>query len=63
MTIDEARNLPPAIDVPTYAALLGISRNAAYRDVAAGNVDAVRVGKSIRIITATALRRLGLEPA
>lgn len=62
MTVDEARALPPVIDVTTYARLMGIGRGLAYREIAAGKVDVVKVGGAIRVLTAPALRRLGLEP-
>lgn len=58
-------NLPPAIDLMTAAALLGIGRTAAYQLVRAGKwpTPVVRLGKLIKIPTAPLLELLGLPPA
>lgn len=46
--------LPPVLDVPTAALLMGISRTSAYELVRAGTwpTPVVRLGKLIRIPTA-----------
>lgn len=58
-------NLPPAIDLMTAAALLGIGRTAAYQLVRAGKwpTPVVRLGKLIKIPTAPLLELLGLSQA
>jgi excisionase family DNA binding protein len=46
------RSLPPLIGVHTAAALLGISRSAAYRYAAAGELPTRRLGGRVYIVTA-----------
>lgn len=57
LTEDELRHLPPVIDVPTAAAVLGISRSAAYQLIRAGQwpTPTLRLGRLIRIPTAPLL--------
>lgn len=51
MTIERAQSLPPVVDVPTAAAMLGIGRTAAYDLIRAGDwpTPVLRLGKLIRI--------------
>ena len=46
------RSLPPLIGVHTAASLLGISRSAAYRYAAAGELPTRRLGGRVYIVTA-----------
>lgn len=46
------RSLPPLIGVHTAAPLLGISRSAAYRYAAAGDLPTRRLGGRVYIVTA-----------
>lgn len=56
--------LPPALDVPTTAALFGMSRTAVYELVRTGQwpTPVFRLGKLIRIPTAPVLELLGVAP-
>jgi hypothetical protein len=65
LTLAQAAQLPPALDVPSAARLLGISRSAAYQLVAADElpVPVLRLGHTLRIPTAPLLALLGLTPA
>jgi len=57
MTVEQARKVPPVIDVPTAAAILGIGRTAAYELIRAGRwpTPVLRLGKLIRIPSAPLL--------
>lgn len=44
--------LPPLIPVPTAARVLGISRSAAYRYAAAGDLPTRHLGGRVYIVTA-----------
>jgi excisionase family DNA binding protein len=48
----ELRGLPLLIPVPRAAALLGISRSAAYRCAASGDLPAAHLGGRVYIVTA-----------
>ena len=58
----ELSELPPTISVAQAAELLGVSRSAAYRAVAAGQLPALRLGRRIHIPTAPLLAMLGVSP-
>lgn len=60
MTRDELDALPPVLDVPTAAHVLGIGRSLAYELVRTGQwpTQVLRVGKLIKIPTAPLLRLL-----
>ena len=51
MTVERAQNLPPVVDVPTAAAILGIGRTAAYELIRSGQwpTPILRLGKLIRV--------------
>ena len=57
MTEEQLRSLPPVVDVPTAAAVLGIGRTAAYELIRCGSwpTPTLRLGKLIRIPTAPLL--------
>jgi excisionase family DNA binding protein len=52
-------DLPPTISVEHAAALLGVSRSAAYRAANAGQLVTFRVGRRLLVPTAPLLRMLG----
>jgi excisionase family DNA binding protein len=58
----DAIDLPPTISVEHAAKLLGVSRSAAYRAVAAGHLPVLRLGRRIYIPTARLLSMLGVPP-
>ena len=54
-------NEVPFVDVRTTAALMGVSRDAAYDAIARGDIPSVRVGKIIRVPVAALRRMAGLD--
>jgi len=52
--------LPPVITVEEAAELLDVSRSAAYRAVTAGQIQAFKVGRKLKVPTAPLLRKLGV---
>ena len=60
----DVSELPPLVDVPTAAHVLGIGRSLAYELVSTGTwpTPVVRMGKLIRIPTAGLRRLLDAEP-
>jgi hypothetical protein len=63
MTVEQARNLPPVVDVLTAAAILGIGRTAAYELIRIGQwpTPILRVGKLIRVPSAPLLELVGVS--
>ncbi len=61
MTREELLALPPAVDLPTAARVLGMSRSAAYELVRTGAwpTPVLRLGKLIRVPTVHLLELLG----
>lgn len=57
----DLRDLPPTISVAKAAALLGISRNAAYQAIAAGQLPALRLGRRLLVPTARLAAMLGVD--
>jgi excisionase family DNA binding protein len=57
-TLVQVDGLPPVLDVPTAAALLGIGKTAAYKLVREGQfpVPVLHLGRSVRIPTAPLLK-------
>lgn len=55
-------HLPGLLKVEQASALMGISRSAAYRAVAAGDLPSVRFGCRLYVPTARLLELLGLVP-
>jgi predicted DNA-binding transcriptional regulator AlpA len=55
--------LPPVLDLPTAARLLGVGRTAAYQLVRENQwpTPVIRVGKLIRVPTAPLLELLGIS--
>ena len=64
MTTINAYDLPPAIDLPAAARLLGIGRTSAYELVRtnAWPTPVLRLGRLIRIPSAPLLELLGISP-
>lgn len=64
MTRDELAALPPVLDVPTAAKVLGIGRSLAYDLVRRGDwpTPVLRVGKLIKIPSAPLLALLREQP-
>jgi hypothetical protein len=60
--IPSPASLPALIPVPTAAALLGLSRAAAYRYAAAGTLPTKRFGRRVYVIT-NCIRELLDDPA
>lgn len=58
----ELSELPATISVVQAAELLGVSRSAAYRAAAAGQLPVLRLGRRIHIPTAPLLAMLGVSP-
>jgi excisionase family DNA binding protein len=55
-------HLPGLLKVEQASVLMGISRSAAYRAVAAGDLPSVRFGCRVYVPTARLLELLGLVP-
>jgi excisionase family DNA binding protein len=55
-------HLPALLKVEQASALMGISRSAAYRAVATGDLPSVRFGCRLYVLTARLLELLGLVP-
>jgi excisionase family DNA binding protein len=60
--LPQRMHLPGLLKVEQASALLGISRSAAYRAVAAGDLPSVRFGCRLYVPTARLLELLGLVP-
>jgi len=62
ITTEEVRELPPVVDVPTAARVLGIGRTAAYELIRTGEwpTPVVRLGKSIRVPSGPLLALVGV---
>lgn len=62
-TRQNVTNLPPVVDLPTAAHLLGIGRSCAYDLVRSGQwpTPVLRLGRLIRIPTAPLLELIGLS--
>jgi excisionase family DNA binding protein len=54
--------LPALLKIEQASVLMGISRSAAYRAVAAGDLPSVRFGSRLYVPTARLLELLGLIP-
>jgi excisionase family DNA binding protein len=54
--------LPATMTIPEVAELLGISRSAAYRAVARGEIPTIRIGRRLLVPTAKLYAMLGWLP-
>ncbi len=63
MTVEKAQKVPPVVDVPTAAAILGIGRTAAYELIRVGKwpTPVLRLGKLIRIPSAPLLELIQVQ--
>lgn len=63
MTVERAQSIPPVVDVPTAAAILGIGRTAAYELIRLNQwpTPVLRAGKLIRIPSAPLLELVRVE--
>ena len=57
---DELSELPPTISVAYAAKLLGVSRSAAYRAAASGQLPTITFGRRLLVPTSRLLEMLGL---
>jgi excisionase family DNA binding protein len=57
----DATELPPTISVEHAAKLLGVSRSAAYRAAASGQLPTLAFGRRLLVPTAPLLRMLGVS--
>lgn len=60
ITIPDPRK-EPTISVPEAGRLLGLKPRASYNAAARGEIPVFRVGRYLRVPTATFLARLGLD--
>ena len=60
--LPQRMHLPGLLKVEQASALMGISRSAAYRAAAAGDLPSVRFGCRLYVPTARLLELLGLVP-
>ena len=60
--LTQGMHLPGLLKVEQASALMGISRSAAYRAVATGDLPSVRFGCRLYVPTARLLELLGLVP-
>ena len=58
--IPELTELPPTISVEQAAKLLGVSRSAAYRAAASGQLPTITFGRRLLVPTSRLLEMLGL---
>ncbi len=63
LTQEQILTLPPVVDVPTAAAILGVGRSAAYELIRCGQwpTPVLRLGKLIRVPTAPLLELVGVS--
>ncbi len=56
---DSLVGLPPTLTIPEAGRLLGISRSAAYRAAAKGEIPTLRIGRRLLVPTAKLFDMLG----
>jgi excisionase family DNA binding protein len=63
MTRDDLLALPPVVDVPTAAEVLGVGRSAAYELVRTGQwpTPVLRLGRLVRVPSAPLLELIGVQ--
>lgn len=61
VTAGELLELPPTLAVEEAGELLGLSRSAAYRAVARGDLPTIRIGRRYRVPGHTLLHMLGAD--
>ena len=62
LSASELRQLPPVIDVPTAAAVLGVGKGTVYEAIRVGEwpTPILHLGRQIRILTAPLLELVSL---
>ncbi len=60
--IPDLSTMPATMTIPEAAELLGISRSAAYRAVARGEIPTIRIGRRLLVPTAKLYQLLGWLP-
>jgi excisionase family DNA binding protein len=60
--IPDLTTMPATMTIPEAAELLGISRSAAYRAVARGEIPTIRIGRRLLVPTAKVYQLLGWLP-
>jgi hypothetical protein len=53
----------PTMTIENYRRVMGVGRNAAYASVHRGDVETMRAGDRILVLTAPLRRKLGIEVA
>lgn len=53
--------IPPILTVPEVAIFLGIGRNRAYDLIRSGQMEALRIGRKLRVPRHALLRFLGIQ--
>ena len=61
-TIPDLTAMPATMTIPEAAALLDVSRSAAYRAVARGEIPTIRIGRRLLVPTAKLYGMLGWLP-
>jgi len=61
--IEQIRTKPVVPLWPHIGLVLDLSRGAVYASVKRDEIDVIRVGRSIKAVTAPLLKRLGLDDA
>lgn len=63
MTREQLLNLPPVVDLPTAAEILGVGRSSAYELVRNGQwpTTVLRLGRLIRVPSAPLLELVGVD--
>jgi hypothetical protein len=59
--LEDIRREPTVRVWPHAGRALGLSRGSAYAAAARGEIDAIRIGRSVRAVSASLRKRLGLE--
>jgi hypothetical protein len=59
--LEDIRTKPTVPLWPHFGMALGVSRNTLYEAAVSGDIDTIKVGRSIRAVSATLRKRLGLD--
>ena len=60
--LDDIMTNPTVRLWPTVGKLLNISRNSVYAAAARNEIDVIRIGRSMRAVSSSLRKRLGIEP-
>jgi hypothetical protein len=61
--LEEIRNKPVVPLWPHAGLVLGVSRGAVYAAASRNEIEVIRIGRSIKVITAPLRKRLGIDIA